>query len=432
MKFQISKDLVKQSLSAHSVVGLVVGAFMYILCLTGTLLVFVEYYERLEQRNIPEFREYTAETVSTAFQQYQNKTESSENSVYVILPTNELPRMHLSDGENEWYLDQQGNHIDPVSDGWTHMLKHLHIYLLLPETIGLIIVSALGAMLIGLIVSGVVAHPRIFKDAFKFRRGGNRRLEQTDLHNRLSVWGLPFHLMIGITGAFFGLVGLLVFVASFAFYGGDREALFADIYGADIEVEAPLQPLNTQAALQYMQTEIPEAEPIYVVAHHLGTEKQYMEIAATLPGRLIYSELYRFGADGEFINHQGLSDGPISRQIVYSVYRLHFGWFGGSLIRWLYVVMGLALTIVSVTGINIWLSKRSQQDWVDDAWPAIVWGFPASLIVSAVFNMAFGITAEGVLAATMLFSLAYCLWLRKGKMEKQEMPTNQTKAAFEE
>jgi hypothetical protein len=33
-----------------------------------------------------------------------------------------------------------------------------------------------------------MAHPRIFKDAFRLRIGGSVRLEQADLHNRLSVW----------------------------------------------------------------------------------------------------------------------------------------------------------------------------------------------------------------------------------------------------
>lgn len=48
-----------------------------------------------------------------------------------------------------------------------------------------------------------------------------------------------------------------------------------------------------------------------------------------LPGRLVYSEIYRFTLDGEYINHQALSDGPAGRQLAYSVYRLHFGQFGG-------------------------------------------------------------------------------------------------------
>lgn len=52
-------------------------------------------------------------------------------------------------------------------------------------------------------------------------------------------------------------------------------------------------------------------------------------IAAMLPGRLVYSEIYRFTLDGEYINHQALSDGPAGRQLAYSVYRLHFGQFGG-------------------------------------------------------------------------------------------------------
>lgn len=102
-----------------------------------------------------------------------------------------------------------------------------------------------------------------------------------------------------------------------------------------------------------------------------------------LPGRLVYSEIYRFTLDGEYINHQALSDGPAGRQLAYSVYRLHFGQFGGWPVRLGYGLLGLGLTVLCVSGINLWLMKRPDRTWVNDLWMAWVWGWPLGLAVAA-------------------------------------------------
>ncbi len=55
------------------------------------------------------------------------------------------------------------------------------------------------------IISGVITHKKIFVDFFTFRWGKVQR-SWLDAHNALSVFGLPFHLMITYTG----LVTLMV------------------------------------------------------------------------------------------------------------------------------------------------------------------------------------------------------------------------------
>jgi uncharacterized iron-regulated membrane protein len=95
----------------------------------------------------------------------------------------------------------------------------------------MIVVSALGAMLVGLVVSGLFAHPRLFRDAFNLRLKGSALLEQVDMHNRLSVWGMPFHLMIVVTGAYFGLALPFLAVAANEFFNGDREAAIEAVFG---------------------------------------------------------------------------------------------------------------------------------------------------------------------------------------------------------
>ena len=416
MKSFFAKTTILQSIHAHSVLGLTVGVFMYLLCLTGTLLVVADYWERWEQPNIPEFAEVRPESFNTALDGFLKKVEDIPKTIYLVLPTASLPRVHVAGDNQEWWVDTQGNTINPVQSAWIELIKNIHIYLHLPETIGLLVVSIIGAIFIGLIISGIVAHPSIFKDAFKFRAGGNKRIELLDIHNRLSVWALPFHLMIGVTGAFFGLVGLLVVFAAAALYDGDRQALFDEVYGADPKINAPLTDIQFSPAFDYLKEKHPNSSPIYIAVQNYGTEQQYFEVAATFPQTLAYSEIFRFSSSGQFINQQDLIGGPIGRQVLYSVYRLHFGWFGGLGIQLLYIALGLSITVISVTGINLWLNKK-EEAWLHQQWLALVWGFPLGLTVAAAGSF-LTLTPAYLLLGVQLLCCIYC------KAGKQ---TNRTK-----
>ena len=55
------------------------------------------------------------------------------------------------------------------------MLRHLHASLLLPEIFGVIIVGIFGVFLLAIILTGVFAHPKMFRDAFRLKLGGKPR-----------------------------------------------------------------------------------------------------------------------------------------------------------------------------------------------------------------------------------------------------------------
>lgn len=412
MKWRPSTTTVRRSLAAHSGIGLTLGALMYLICLTGTLVVFHHALERWEQPHIAESLTYTPGQIGTAAGNFMAELEQTPEAIYVVLPTAAMPRMHVSAGETERFVTADGALANEPHAPWTAMVQNLHIQLHLPTMPGILLVGIVGVMLCALIVSGLVAHPRILRDAFRLRTGGNTRLATVDLHNRLSVWGLPFHLIIALTGAFIGLASLYYAGIAAVAHDGDRETVIAQMYGADpvIETPAPQRP-NIRAALSALSNEAPEAKPIYVAIQHPGTGRQFIEVAATLPGRLVYSEIYRFDTAGDYLGHQGLSDGPVGRQAAYSVYRLHFGDFAGWPVKLLYLLMGLALTVICASGVNIWLAKRSDRSAVNDLWVAVVWGSPAALALAAAGAMLelppLATFAAGLVAATGL-----ALWLK--------------------
>jgi uncharacterized iron-regulated membrane protein len=405
VKWPLRSAAVRRLRRAHAALGLALAGLLYVICLTGTLSVFRDEFERWEQPRVPESPSYSAAQIARAVEQFRAEVVANPDKLYVVLPSESLPRLHLSADEQERYVRPDGTlDVAPV-DGWTHMLVRLHAQLLLPETLGVIVTGSIGALLCALVLNGLLSHPNLVKDLFRWRRDRSDVLRHSDLHNRLGVWGSPFFLMFGLTGAFFGLVGVLVAAGAERWFDGDREAILASVYGADIEVAAAPSQIDYERALGELSRLAPAATPIYLMIQSPGTEHQFLEIGATLPGRLVYSEIYRFDARGASLGHQGLSDGPLARQIAYSVYRLHFGHFGGWASKLLYGVLGQALAWVCVSGVNIWLARRDHRSVVNGLWDGLVWGVPIALAVAAATALS-DVSATGALLAALGLMLA--------------------------
>ena len=75
--------LVASALSGHSALGLAVGALMYILCLSGTLVVFTPDAERWEQVSMPEYDTVTPEAVQKLAQTMVERREKPPANIFL-------------------------------------------------------------------------------------------------------------------------------------------------------------------------------------------------------------------------------------------------------------------------------------------------------------------------------------------------------------
>jgi len=385
---------------------------MYLVCLSGALAVFYPEFERWEQPQVQEFTDIDPSLLEAAYSEVLARDPGDTEHVFIGLPHADMPRATVATDNMGWFINPDGSLGEPVAHDWTHILLHLHLYLHLPESFGMVVVSLLGVLLCGLIVSGLIAHPRLFKDAFSLRLRGSKRMEQVDIHNRLSVWGSPFHLMIAVTGAYFGLAALISVAIAQVYYEGDTDRVVAELFGAEPQLKQVLEPtVGAARAVSRVRELAPESKPFYVTVEDVGSTGQFMLVGAGYPRRLVYAEQFRFDSAGNYLDKVGFVDGNACKQAIFSVYRLHFGHFGGLLTRLAYVLLGLALTVVSVSGINIWFARRKQRDSLNSLWTGFVWGTPLALITSAVFQVIFHIPATAIFWGILLLACAVSrLW----------------------
>ena len=390
MSSATNQSLVKRALSGHASLGLVAAALIYLIALTGTMVVVLEKWQRWEQPDIAESLTLSPEAAQAAIPnvlQRERDLPSTEH-LYIRMPTEDLPRAVVTTDNKAWYVDAAGNVVGREAHTWTEFVAALHIHLTLPIVWGMILVGALGVALAALLVTGVLAHPKIFKDAFRLRSRHEPALARADWHNRLGVWTLPFALAIALTGAFIGLSYAGAGTLAQAYSKGDIEPVYATIFGNEpAHNPAPAPMANIARAMETVAQRFPETVPTYVVVHDPMTKGQFVQIIAEHPRRLIYGEVYSFDGAGEYLGKVGTSDGEIGRQAAASTYNLHFGNYAGLPVEIAYIVLGVALCVITSTGITLWLRKRSRKglptEHMAAAWAIVVWGIPLALLAMA-------------------------------------------------
>ncbi|MDG5487786.1 PepSY-associated TM helix domain-containing protein [Sphingomonas sp. BGYR3] len=433
--------LVKRGLSAHAAIGLLAGALLYLVCLSGTVLVFYEEWQRAEQGAAPEMTTIDPVAVQRGVQAVleSERGKPATTHLYVHLPVPELPRTTITTDSQAVHLDAQGRIAVPEENGWSEFLYALHYTLHLPSLVGMTIVGILGVLMLALSISGVIAHPRIFRDAFRLRMRHGGGLALADWHNRLSVWTLPFGIAIAITGAAIGLASVTAYAVAARYYDGDIEAVYAPIFGEEAKPDPRPAPVpDVAVALRTMSDRFPDVAVTYAILHDPMTAGQHVQIVASPARRLIFGEYYAFDAAGRFMGTAGLADGDIGKQAAASNYNLHFGNFGGLPVKVAYCLFGLALTIVSATGVYIWLGKRQRRGIREPgllgAWHGVVWGAPAALILTLAARFAIGNAAPfiaifwTVLIVTIVACAVRWVSMDRSNMKLRQEPSRLTAA----
>jgi len=387
----ISAETVRAVLSSHSLLGLAFAAIIYLVCLTGTIAVFAPDLQRLELPRTPVAAQLAPEAAARALGAAA-KQVPGDVSLNLTLPSPARQGASLvaykGRFERNWAVAEDGS-LSPLEAVWTEFLLYLHICLHLPRSWGGFLVGLTGVALLSSLVSGILAHPRVVRDAFHLRLGGSRRLQEADLHNRLGIWALPFHFTLALTGALLGLSTLIVAVLSLLLYRGDTARVYALFLDPPPPVDARAAPLPDIAALvRQAQAQMAGAAVESIVVERPGRADMRVSVHGRQPRLLVAQEEVQFDARGRAIHVERAADLALGTRMLGGIGQLHFGWFGGFPVRLAYGLLGLALCVVTSSGVTIWLARRRDRGrpapgW-ERVWAAACWGQPVILAVTSI------------------------------------------------
>ena len=238
---------------------------------------------------------------------------------------------------------------------------HLHLHLM---NLGFWLVGAAGMAMLVLCVSGVIIHRKIFADFFTFRPQRNLRRAVLDLHNVAGVLGLPFHLVITLSGLviFFNLYFPSGWIAA---YGPANLRVFTqETYGAFSRPRSnkPGPPL---ASLDAMAAEVhklwPQDEIASVTVYYPGNAAAFVQINTSTVEQvtsLPKAAFFDAGTGTLLFRQAELAPAMTTFRFLYGVHAVQFHHWT---LRWLYFVLGIAGCALIGTGFLFWLASRRQR-----------------------------------------------------------------------
>ncbi|MFC4166984.1 PepSY-associated TM helix domain-containing protein [Teichococcus aestuarii] len=225
------------------------------------------------------------------------------------------------------------------------------------------IVSICTMFMLVAIVSGVITHRRIFADFFTFRPGKGQR-SWLDGHNVCAVLALPYHLMITYTGLVLFMMMVMPWGVGTAYPGDQRAAFNAEAFGNPPQRQrtgsaAPLVPIAP--LVQKAQRHWPGSAIGRIVVANPGDSSATIQLVRADSARISNNaqSLTFDGATGALLHASG-TDRPAA-ELRGVMYGLHIGRFAGPLLRALFLLSGLAGTVMVATGCILWAVKQRQQ-----------------------------------------------------------------------
>lgn len=239
------------------------------------------------------------------------------------------------------------------------MHYRLHYF---PGQVGFYLMAIVTMMMFVGLITGVIAHKRIFTDFFTFRFARGQR-SWLDMHNLLAVATLPFQFMITYSGLLFTVFLWMPFVALGA-YGFDFERLSNiqdEIFG-----EVQIDRADIAAPLVSLPAIVEEAEQrwnggrgmSFINVYSPGDANARVQVNRDSgDGSAIGDSMVFSGSTGEFISRQdGAPNAPLG--FAAGMIALHEGLFAGPLLRWLYFLTGLLGCVMIAAGAIYWVVKR--------------------------------------------------------------------------
>lgn len=340
--------------TVHHWLGLKLSLFMSFVLLTGT---FATLAHEIDWLIFPAMRVAVQDRPYAGWGTWAASAEAAEPDADIIT---------LSAPVDPWFaasalmVRESGESVYVQVDPWTgrargtvpwgnahRFLRNIHRHLMMPVAIGVPIVTSLGFVLLGSLVTGLVAYKKFWRGWLKWprwRRGrpGEARHWTGGLHRWLGLWSLWFVALMAVTSVWY----------------------FVEQLGAAAP-PLPAPEVGTRGA----DPQGPELDRVVAVARAAQPDLRIRAISFPYegdPGIIVEGQaraiLVRDRTNAVFVEPDELRALLSTRGERLGVHQrisemadpLHFGTWGGLATKLVWFVFGLALTALSVSGVVIY------------------------------------------------------------------------------
>jgi uncharacterized iron-regulated membrane protein len=344
----------------HKWAGLLAGAVLIVVGLTGSVIVFDDELDRwLNPRllrvapgkeRLPVDGQVAA--ASAAF------TDGKLDGIYLPTDGRAVTEVYFeTEGHEHWLVA-----VDPYANvvlgkrtadgGLIRFIYSLHFTLALRPwgdlVVGIVGIAFLVSSMSGLwVLRRTLARP--FTVGVRFGQGGKR--PWSDLHKLVGVATVAFHLVFAVSGVY-----MMLYAFDPAFLSAEQEAL-----DDQASARRPEVTLSHDAMLATVRKALAGFEPAGLSMPQAPGDPvlAYGRVAGSNPIWGPYSSSVELHAvTGKVLRTKDIRKASLLDRYETVLYQLHFGQYGGEAVRALYVVLGLMPGALAVSGFVLWWKRR--------------------------------------------------------------------------
>ena len=359
-------------LAIHGWLGLPIWAFLFFICLTGSVATVSEeiiwLFEPAARSNPP-----SADARRLGYDELLQRVEQQQPGtavMFITVPVKDIYAIQFYVGRPDGteltvYVNPYTGAIQGEKSAFDlrQLLRELHGWLLIPFTAkyspGWYIVSAMSISLMGSLITGLVVYKKFWRGFLRprLRIRAGRRVFWGDLHRLAGLWSIPFIAIMSVTAMWF-LIEAVIEDTGHKLPGEVEHPHVARRHVPTGATRQTTQAVSVDRALELSRESFPNLSPAFVelpmTAYHP------IEIFGRGAYPLVFEIAYISPYSGKVLAARGIGDRPTLALITESMRPLHTGDFAGLWLKLLYFFFGLLLSTLVFSGMMVW-TRRSVQ-----------------------------------------------------------------------
>jgi len=357
----------------HLYLGIIAGAILCIVGLTGSILVFQDEIDVALNKNLFESlkgqKRYSIDEVIPVVQQKYPGRKFD----YVFQTDEENPnatyRFYNFTTEEEFFVNPYtaelcGKRL--INSSFIRIVMNIHRTMLIPAAGRYIVGLATLGMLI-LTISGLrLWVPQQYKKWKQWRsvltvnfKAGFKR-QNYDWHNVLGFYSAPVIILLSITG--FAITFSTVFIAFLFMLTGQSPQSVAGIFGQKSVYTEGAKSLSATAVAKIASAELPEAQLLGIAVPADSSMVYRLDLKSDGPARsgnriMLMVDQYT----GKIVLNSETDFPDIGNSYLSWLTPIHYGTFGGMPTRILALLGGLMPLLLYITGFIIWWPRYKKQ-----------------------------------------------------------------------
>jgi uncharacterized iron-regulated membrane protein len=347
----------------HSLLGLKLSLFVFFVCATGTIAVVSQELEWVFSPQVRASRPGTA--VNWGAQYAAAKAAYPTYAISGIL-AGEEPYLATTVHATSPAGERRVIYVDPVTgrvtgeSGWvtfSSFMRGLHYYLFTPSDWGFYAVTALGFVLVGSVITGLLTYKKFWRGFFTLpRTDRSARVWWGGVHKLVGLWSVWFVLIIALTSIWY-FVERLLYRA-----GVELEMPQATLSAASLAALGPTppQPVPLDELIARARREIPDLAIKQIWFPSAPEEPIFIRGQASawlVRDRTNGVELNPYS--GEVVAVRRAEEMPLLERWVHTADPLHFGDFGGLWSKLIWVFFGLLMCVSTASGAVIYAKRTA-------------------------------------------------------------------------